>query len=714
MSNYSKRQHLIELLTDFAEFVSEEVCDDRDIQTVISNPTYTELVEGILTDMEVCCSLEIEHDFKKLTKSLENGEFDLEEFEATVEDIFTAIERISFQNSNQYEDGLSVSDSYDFFVAVDSTASPKPSFTPPLKKEVAEEIKTISAAVSETVGVIPDVTIKSWIRQDYLMSYLLHATENKTIAWTTLGDMFSKQFAISTTEALTQNYFVKNTQVKYGYSHFANFDVTGYKQYVSDYMGDSVVVPDSEKDKEYVLIHSSLGDETQTFNLLSCVADFGEEFADQPLNLRQAFANGDKHHSLLIAILFNARFFEKVKDSDADKDSIALSYARFNSYYYMLRFLVRLYGSSSDANLSEWCDSMRDSVKKVAVRLAYYTLKKIEAINPKFIEMVKKATEESSDEANEVVDAPADKSIAEPPPFRQMINSLCIVLNDTKSIALLNSKMPANIKANSVLSFCYLDKTFGMSFQVLGLTYFEDGDYALVWTPEDTGLIVRGDTYEELQIIPIHNKALENRFSSLISTRRSDCFDSNTDIGKTRNMECLDSFRHFSSIDDVLVHIINNNVRKQEKIWAKLKSYVGVINNEEVFTATLINKPFDACFGMNSGDTILVVRRKEWNDDFILVGIKCIPSHQQPSNYDERANRRYPKLSKEDKARYRNVLYSVEASLTPREANMMNMLLGLGDKDPMSPLEISKVYDVCVNRVYQIEAKFMRKLRHLK
>ena len=28
MSNYSKRQHLIELLTDFAEFVSEEVCDD--------------------------------------------------------------------------------------------------------------------------------------------------------------------------------------------------------------------------------------------------------------------------------------------------------------------------------------------------------------------------------------------------------------------------------------------------------------------------------------------------------------------------------------------------------------------------------------------------------------------------------------------------------------------------------------------------------------
>jgi hypothetical protein len=267
---------------------------------------------------------------------------------------------------------------------------------------------------------------------------------------------------------------------------------------------------------------------------------------------------------------------------------------------------------------------MRDSVKKVAVRLAYYTLKKIEAINPKFVEMVKKATEESSDEANEVVDAPADTSIAEPPSFRQMLNSLCIVLNDTKSIALLGSKMPSNLKANSVLAFCYLDKTFGMSFQVLGLTYYEDGDYALIWTPEDTGLIVRGDAYEDLQIVPIRNKALENRFSGLISSRRFDCFDSDTDIGKTRNMECLDPFRHFSCIDDVLIHIKNHKVKKQEKIWAKLQSYVGLINNEEVFTATLLNEPFDVCFGMHSGDHIIVVRRKDDISSYMLEGIKKI------------------------------------------------------------------------------------------
>ena len=44
---------------------------------------------------------------------------------------------------------------------------------------------------------------------------------------------------------------------------------------------------------------------------------------------------------------------------------------------------------------------------------------------------------------------------------------------------------------------------------------------------------------------------------------------------------------------------------------------------------------------------------------------------------------------------------------------VIRMLLGLNGKDPMSPLEISKIYNVCVNRIYQIEAKLLRKLRHI-
>lgn len=76
--------------------------------------------------------------------------------------------------------------------------------------------------------------------------------------------------------------------------------------------------------------------------------------------------------------------------------------------------------------------------------------------------------------------------------------------------------MPRNIKPNSALVYGYMDKTFGLSYRVLGLTYYENGDYTLVWPNDNVGLTVRGDSFKCFEIIPIENKALLKRYSEEI------------------------------------------------------------------------------------------------------------------------------------------------------------------------------------------------------
>ena len=84
-----------------------------------------------------------------------------------------------------------------------------------------------------------------------------------------------------------------------------------------------------------------------------------------------------------------------------------------------------------------------------------------------------------------------------------------------------------------------------------------------------------------------------------------------------------------------------------------------------------------------------------------------------PFKDEYRANRKYPKLSIESAQQFEGILEQLSKTLLPREVSVIRMLFGL-DGEPMSRLEISKVYNVCVNRIYQIEAKTLRKLRHYK
>ena len=208
------------------------------------------------------------------------------------------------------------------------------------------------------------------------------------------------------------------------------------------------------------------------------------------------------------------------------------------------------------------------------------------------------------------------------PNFRNLINKFAIVLNDDITIECLKKEMPEGIKANSVLVYGYYDGMAGMSFMVLGLTYYDDGDYTLVWTPKEIGMTVRGECYEKAEIIPVDNKTLFKCFENMISLRDSSSFWQENEIGKTRKFEVLDDFRHFAFPDDILVTFINHDIQKIEKIWARLKKYVGRDKGNDVFIATLLNEPFDKRFVIHSGEDIFAVVRQDDDGAYVLFGLK--------------------------------------------------------------------------------------------
>ena len=230
MSNYNTRQHLIELLSDFAEYISDEVSEDKDIQTVVASYTYTEYIEDILADMELCCPLEIEKAFKELLENLENGYFDLSDFEGTIEDIISSIERVSFQNSNQYEDGIAVSDTYDFTISLSSSSAAKPVFIAPIKKEIIDNTAGTAPITEDSSRTIPNVKIVSWIKQEHLLAYLQNVTISKSIAWTSLDQTLGKQIAVAVSGSLTKSYFDNNAEFTEGFSYFANSSIIFLKQ----------------------------------------------------------------------------------------------------------------------------------------------------------------------------------------------------------------------------------------------------------------------------------------------------------------------------------------------------------------------------------------------------------------------------------------------------------------------------------------------------
>ena len=57
-------------------------------------------------------------------------------------------------------------------------------------------------------------------------------------------------------------------------------------------------------------------------------------------------------------------------------------------------------------------------------------------------------------------------------------------------------------------------------------------------------------------------------------------------------------------------------------------------------------------------------------------------------------------------------LESVLTTLTPREVKVLRLRYGIGDNKPRTLEEVGKVFNVTRERIRQIEAKALRKLRH--
>ena len=64
------------------------------------------------------------------------------------------------------------------------------------------------------------------------------------------------------------------------------------------------------------------------------------------------------------------------------------------------------------------------------------------------------------------------------------------------------------------------------------------------------------------------------------------------------------------------------------------------------------------------------------------------------------------------KTRTPEQLNEVLATLTPREAKVLSLRFGIEDGHPRTLEEVGKVFNVTRERIRQIEAKALRKLRH--
>ena len=207
--------------------------------------------------------------------------------------------------------------------------------------------------------------------------------------------------------------------------------------------------------------------------------------------------------------------------------------------------------------------------------------------------------------------------------FREVYHKLAIVLDKgycLDTFQMMEQKteqktVPVDIQANSALVYGYIDKMCGISYRVLGLTYYEDGDYTLVWPNDDVGLTVRGECFKRFDLIPIENKALLKRYAREIEIINEGYSNENDEI--IRSLTFLDPFRHEDFPDDLLAVLFAQG-HKPERIWVRGTEYVGEIEGRRYFRANLLNEPFDEGYGLHNGDEVVLLIDKENGEDVAI------------------------------------------------------------------------------------------------
>ena len=209
--------------------------------------------------------------------------------------------------------------------------------------------------------------------------------------------------------------------------------------------------------------------------------------------------------------------------------------------------------------------------------------------------------------------------------FRDVYHKLAIVLDngycfDTFKMMEQGSKnkvVPDGIEVNSALVYGYIDKVCGFSYRVLGLTYYEDGDYTLVWPNDEVGLTVRGECFKVFELISIENKALLKRYARDIQITNEGYSDENDE--QLRAITYLDKFRHYDCPDDILAILYTQGL-KPEKIWVRPTQYMGDKEDRHYFFAKLLNEPFSD-YGVHTGEQVVLVIDKQDGEDIAI----CFP-----------------------------------------------------------------------------------------
>ena len=202
--------------------------------------------------------------------------------------------------------------------------------------------------------------------------------------------------------------------------------------------------------------------------------------------------------------------------------------------------------------------------------------------------------------------------------FRDVEHNLCIALdNQTPSLLCPGEECGAN----AVICYGYVDKFAGLTFEVLCLASYIDGDYTIVNENKSVGMKVRSETYKDIDVFPIKNAAIAKRFEDRIQLIE-DNYYSNDAAEKAREMTCIDNFRHPFFPDDVLAVLVAQGL-KAEQIWVRLLRYVMDLQGTDLFEGSLLNQPFDSNFNVGYGDKVYVAFKNDDDGERCLV----VPKH---------------------------------------------------------------------------------------
>ena len=185
--------------------------------------------------------------------------------------------------------------------------------------------------------------------------------------------------------------------------------------------------------------------------------------------------------------------------------------------------------------------------------------------------------------------------------FRDIEHNLCIAM-DARMAKILCPE--AEQEANAVICYGYVDKQAGLTFEVLCLASYVDGDYTIVNENKTVSMKVRSETYKDTEVFPIKNAAIKKRFEQRINIIEEGYY-SRDEAEAAREITCIDEFRHPFFPDDVQAILAAEGL-KAESIWVRLERYIGNTNGVEAFAGSLLNAPFDARYNLNCGEEVFI------------------------------------------------------------------------------------------------------------